>query len=128
MRLSKTVGVCEAASPAVQFGRLHMWNSLQIKNNTLKMRHFENLNREFGELTIDLFATRINSKCRRYYSYSPEPEAAGTDAFLCNWNTENSFSLISWVLQKIENENAEGILIVPAFTTQPCFPILLSHM
>ena len=89
------------------------------------MRHFENLNREFGELTIDLFATRINSKCRRYYSYSPEPEAANTDVFLCNWNTENSFSLISRVLQKIENENAEGILIVPTFTTQPCFPILL---
>ena len=107
MRLSKTVGVCEAASPAVQFGRLHMWNSLQIKNNTLKMRHFENLNREFGELTIDLFATRINSKCRRYYSYSPEPEAAGTDAFLCNWNTENfyafrPFSLIPGFYKKLK--------------------------
>ena len=35
------------------------------------------------------------------------------------------FSLISMVLQKIENENAEGILIVPAFTTQPWFPRLL---
>ena len=130
MRLSKIVGVCEAALPAVEFGRLHMWNSLQIKNNTLKMRHFGNLNREFGELTIDLLATRTNRKCRRNYSYSPEPEAAGTDAFLCNWNMENfyafpPFSLISRVLQKIENENAEGILIVPAFTTQPCFPILL---
>ena len=113
MRLRKIVGVCEAALPAVQFGRLHMWNSLQIKNNTLKMRHFENLNREFRELTIDLFATIINTKCRRHYSYSPEPEAAGTDAFLCNWNTENfyafpPFSLISRVLQKIENENSEG--------------------
>ena len=31
MRLGKIVGVCEAALPAVQFGRLHMWNSLQIK-------------------------------------------------------------------------------------------------
>ena len=49
---------------------------------------------------------------------------------VCNWNTENfyafpPFSLISRVLQKIENENAEGILIVPAFTTQPWFPRLL---
>ena len=107
--------------------------SRKIRDNlekSLKDKHFENLNREFGEFTIDLFATRINSKCRRYYSYSPEPEAAGTDAFLCNWNTENfyafpPFSLISRVLQKIENENAEGILIVPAFTTQPWFPRLL---
>ena len=46
---------------------------------TLKDKHFENLNREFWEFTIDLFATRIHSKCRRYYSYSPEPEATGTN-------------------------------------------------
>ena len=61
--------------------------SRKIRDNlewSLKDKHFENLNREFGEFTIDLFATRINSKCRRYYSYSPEPEAAGTDAFLYN--------------------------------------------
>ena len=61
--------------------------SRKIRDNlewTLKDKHFENINREFGEFTIDLFATRINSKCRRYYSYSPEPEAAGTDAFLYN--------------------------------------------
>ena len=54
----------------------------------------------------------------------------GTGAFLCNRNMENfyafpSFSLISRVLQKIENENAEGVLIVPAFTTQPWFQRLL---
>ena len=90
--------------------------SRKIRDNlewSLKDKHFENLNREFGEFTIDLFATRINSKCRRYYSYSPEPEAAGTDAFLCNWNMENFyaiplFSLFPQVLQKVENENARG--------------------
>ena len=102
----------------------------------LKDNYFKNLNREFGEfifilIYIDLFATRINIKCRRYDSYSHEPEAAGTDAFLCNWNMENfytflPFSLIHQVLtKKNENENAEGILTVPAFTTQPWFPRLL---
>ena len=50
--------------------------------------------------------------------------------FICNWNIENfyafpPFSLISRVLQKIENENAEAILIVLAFTTQPWVPRLL---
>ena len=66
--------------------------SRKIRDNlewSLKDKHFENLNIEFGKFTIDLFATRINSKCRRYYSYSPEPEVADTDAFLCNWNMEN---------------------------------------
>ena len=76
----------------------------------LKDKHFKNLNREFGEfifilIYIDLFATRMNSKCRRYNSYSHEPEAAGTDAFLCNWNIENfytfpPFNLIPRVLTK----------------------------
>ena len=94
--------------------------SRKIRDNlecSLKDKHFENLNREFGEFTTDLFTTRINSKCRRYYSYSPESEAAGTDAFLCNWNMENfyvfpPFSFIPRVLQKIENKNAEEILIL----------------
>ena len=35
------------------------------------------------------------------------------------------FSLIPRVLQKIENENAEWILIVPGFTTEPWFPRLI---
>ena len=29
--------MCEAALPAVQFGRLHIQNLLKIKNNALKM-------------------------------------------------------------------------------------------
>ena len=29
--------MCEAALPAVQFGRSHMWNLLKIKNNALKI-------------------------------------------------------------------------------------------
>ena len=58
--------------------------SRKIRDNlewSLRNKYFEDLNREFGEYTIDRFATRINSKCRRYYFYGPEPEAAGTDAF-----------------------------------------------
>ena len=35
--LAELLGMCEAALPAVQFGRLHMWNLLKIKNNALKM-------------------------------------------------------------------------------------------
>ena len=35
--LTKFLGMYEAALPAVQFGRLHMWNLPKIKNNALKM-------------------------------------------------------------------------------------------
>ena len=91
--------------------------SRKIRDNlewSLKAKYFENQSREFGEFTIDLFATRVNSKCRGYYSYNPEPEAAGSDVFLCNWNMENfyafpPFCLIPQILHKIENEYAEEL-------------------
>ena len=35
--LADLLGMCEAALRAVQFGKLHMWNLLKIKNNALKM-------------------------------------------------------------------------------------------
>ena len=35
--LAKFLGMCEAALPTVQFGRLHIQNLLKIKNNALKM-------------------------------------------------------------------------------------------
>ena len=35
--LAKFLGMYEAALPAVQFGRLHIWNLLKIKNNALKI-------------------------------------------------------------------------------------------
>ena len=80
-----------------------------LRQNILKLKA-ENL----GNLLLIFFATRINSKCRWYYSYSPEPEAAGTDVFLCNWNMENfhafpPFCLIPQILQKMENEYAEEL-------------------
>ena len=59
-----------------------------------------------------------------------EPDSVGTDAFSFIWQCEffyafPSFSVISTVLRKIENEQAEGIIIVPLFTTQPWFTRLL---
>ena len=34
-----------------------------------------------GKPTIDLFASRGNYKLKRFYSYCPDPLAAGIDAF-----------------------------------------------
>ena len=54
----------------------------------------------------------------------------GTDAFSFSWQCEffyafSPFSIIHTVLRKIENEQVEGIIIVPLFTTQPSFIRLL---
>ena len=64
-----------------------------------------------------------------------EPDSIGTDAFSFSWQCEffytfPSFSIIHIVLRKIENEQAEGIIFITLFTTQPCltrlFRILIS--
>ena len=93
---------------------------------SLKEKFFEKIVENFGPVTIDLFASRVNCKVNWYYSYSLEPEAIGIDAFSYCWNNETfyafpPFSIISKVLSKIEAEMATGILIVPLFTTQSWF-------
>ena len=35
--LAKLLGMCEAALPVVQFGKLDMWNLLKVKSNVLTM-------------------------------------------------------------------------------------------
>ena len=55
-----------------------------------------------------------------------QPDSVGTNAFSCSWRCEffyafPPFSIIHTVLRKIENEQAEGIIIVPVFTKQPWF-------
>ena len=80
--------------------------------------------------TIDLFASRANTKVSRYYAFYVEPDSVGTGAFSFSWQCEffyafPHFSIIDTVLRKIENEQAEGIIIVPLFTTQPWFIRLL---
>ena len=56
--------------------------------------------------------------------------ASGVDAFSFDWSQDIiyafPFNLISRVLQKIENEKAEGILIVPIVVNQNSFTRLLT--
>ena len=59
-----------------------------------------------------------------------EPDSVGAVAFSFSWQSEffyafPTFSIIHTVLRKIENEQTEGIIIVPLFTTQPWFTRLL---
>ena len=72
----------------------------------------------FGLPVVDLFASRYNFKCRAYFSWFPDPKAAGVDAFTFSWAGKffyafPPFSLILRVLQKLESDGAEGILVVP---------------
>lgn len=78
---------------------------------------------------VDLFASRINTKCNKFVSWKNEPGAWKIDAFTIPWTKLNfyafpPFSLILKMLQKILHEKAEGIVVVPKWPTQPWYPLL----
>ena len=83
-----------------------------------------------GAPSIDLFASRLNFQTKPYIAWHPDPGAFAIDAFSVDWGKHHfyafpPFNLIDRVLQKVEADQASGILIVPQWTTQPWFPVLM---
>jgi len=84
-----------------------------------------------GKFNIDLSASRLNFKVPQYVSWRPDPGAQFTNAFLMNWkpyyfNAFPPLSLLATCLQKIEQDQSKGLLIVLMWTTQPWFTLLLN--
>ena len=84
----------------------------------------------FGTPEIDLFASRINRQTEKYVSWKPEPEAFAVDAFSINWRHHfiyifPPFSLLTKVIKKLCQDQATGILVFPAWSTQPWYPQVL---
>ena len=80
--------------------------------------------------TIDLFATRINCKVRRFVSWHPDPQAICFDTFCQYFEDEifyafPPFNCVGKFLKKVELERLEGIIIVPCWSSQPFFPSVL---
>ena len=80
---------------------------------------------------IDLFASRLNAQLDRYVSWKHDPGASHVDAFTLPWATYSlayafpPFSCISRSLKKIRDDAAEAVIVVPRWTSQPWFPLLL---
>lgn len=88
---------------------------------------FTKIIRQFGKPQIDLFASKINKKCNKYFSWGPDPDSLLVDAFTTNWQNLKfygfpPFSLIHKVLEKIRTDKATGILVVPNWPSQSWFP------
>ncbi|CAD6241384.1 GSCOCG00002711001-RA-CDS, partial [Cotesia congregata] len=88
---------------------------------------FEVIAENFGKLEIDLFASRINTKCVVYCSWKRDPGALAFDAFTISWSgwmfyAFPPFSIITRVIKKIKDDKAEGVLVVPHWPTQVWFP------
>ena len=87
----------------------------------------------FGKPDIDLFASRINYQLSNYISWRPDPRAMAVDAFFVNWSLTYNycfppFSIILKVLQKIQQDKAQAIVVVPYWTTQNWFLVLLGML
>ena len=93
---------------------------------------FTVLNNQWGPLETDLFADRLNAQTTRYFSWKQDPLAAGTDAFLWQWNERcyafPPFCLIGRCLMKVRKEQTDLVLIAPAWQGQHWYPILLNML
>ena len=97
-----------------------------VERKRNRMPWIEKIVGNFDPVINNLFASRVNCKVNRYYSYNLEPEAIGIDVFSYCWSNETfyafpPFSIISKVLSKIEAEMATGVLIFPLFTIHSWF-------
>jgi len=80
---------------------------------------------------IDLFASRLNKQLPVYCSYRPDPGASFINAFTFPWANKKlyrfpPFSCILQVLQKIIQDQATCVVVVPDWPTQAWYPLLTS--
>lgn len=93
----------------------------------LNQSAFTKICKTLGTPEIDLFASRVNTKCEKYCSWKRDPGALWVDAFTVNWSpwffyAFPPFTLIPKILKKIFNERARGILVVPNWPSQSWYP------
>ena len=98
---------------------------LSTSEFALMCNHFS-----FIDLEIDIFASRINSQLPVYVSWRSDPGAKFVDAFTSNWADFTfyafpPFSLIGKVLQKVIQDKASGIIVVPKWCTAHWWPTVL---
>ena len=91
---------------------------------------FNKINQIYGPFEIDMFASRINAQLKRYISWKPDPNAEVIDAFSISWSgiyfyAFPPFSVIGRCLQKVQQEGARGVIVVPLWTTQTWYTKLM---
>ena len=82
---------------------------------------------------VDRFASRLHFQLKPYVAYKPDPEAYAMNAFHISWKGYTlcafpPFSVIQQVLQKISEEEATGLLVVPHWHTQTWWPYLMNML
>jgi len=81
-------------------------------------------------IDVDLFAAVWNRRLEKFYSWRPQPEAVGTDAFSVSWKDMHGyvfppFGLIGRCISKVLRDQATVTMICPYWPSSPWFPLLL---
>ena len=94
---------------------------------------FQKISSHFGVPSIDLFASRVNHQLDKYVAWKPDAGAKYTDAFSLNWAQINNgfafppFCLVNRCLQKIVEEKATLIFVVPMWPTPRLLTLLILY-
>ena len=77
---------------------------------------------QFGKPGIDLFDSHLNTKCTKYASYKPDPDAYHVNAFSLCWLDLHSyifpaFSIVGRALAKLSQDWVAALVIVPCWQT-----------
>lgn len=91
---------------------------------------FDVICKRMGRPTVDLFASRTNTKLEKFCSWRPDPEAWKLDAFSFDWKSEfffifPPFRLVGRVWRKIIDEGTHAILVVPRWPSQVWYPMVM---
>lgn len=93
----------------------------------LKPSVFNLLIKRWGKPEIDLFASRHNYQFKPFVSWHADPDAYATDAMCLSWKNKYvyifpPFSMLSRILQKLQEDQARALVIAPLWRTQVWFP------
>lgn len=95
-------------------------------------RLFQDIIRKFGVPSVDLFASRHNTKCYKYVSCFSDSYCWKVDAFSFSWTDEffyifPTFRLVGRCWRKMVVEKTRGILVAPDWPSQIWYPTILSN-
>ena len=120
--LERNIHIQAQYLPGVMNQVTDMESSSMKDRSDWKLDHsvFLKINKRYGPVEVNLFATRLTNQCCRYFSWRPDPFAEATDAFLQDCTTMKGFANPPWnlvqrVLTKAQNQGAEVILVAPVW-------------
>lgn len=104
------------------------------KEWTLSTKARAKIQRKFGTISVDLFASPFNRQAERFVTLHPWPEAIAVDAFSLRHWEENALlnpplGLIPKVLEKAQQMRSKNLIFVtPMWPSRPWWPILLQNV